>query len=95
VFPLFGKFATSINNTSGIGGKLAAGVVDTGGANLHKFVKKFEMTLMLLSEAWGKMIQEKNHKQKSRDTVPLTALLGLHWVKWVNVCIARNKGRSE
>jgi hypothetical protein len=26
-----GKFATSINNTSGIGGKFANGVVDTGG----------------------------------------------------------------
>jgi len=27
-----GKFATNINDTSGIGGKFAAGVVDTGGA---------------------------------------------------------------
>jgi len=40
VFPLFSsgvidtssKFATDINSTSGIGGKVAAGVVDTGGA---------------------------------------------------------------
>jgi hypothetical protein len=27
-----GKFSASINNTRGIGGKFAAGVVDTGGA---------------------------------------------------------------
>jgi hypothetical protein len=30
---------------------------------------------MLLSEAWGKMISEKNQKQKSCDTVPLTHTL--------------------
>ncbi len=29
------------------------------------------MILMLLSGAWGKVIHEKNLKQKSRDTVPL------------------------
>jgi hypothetical protein len=29
------------------------------------------MILMLLSGAWGKVINEKNLKQKSRDTVPL------------------------
>ncbi len=55
--------------------KFAAGVVDTGGApclaNISANVrKKFEMTLTLLSEAGGKMIHEKNQKQKSRDTVP-------------------------
>jgi hypothetical protein len=33
------------------------------------------MTLMLLSEAWGKMNHEKNQKQKSRDTVPLSVFL--------------------
>ncbi len=40
VFPLFStgvvdtgnKFASDINDTSGIGGKFAAGVIDTGGA---------------------------------------------------------------
>ncbi len=30
-----GKFAAVISNTSGIGGKFAAGVVDTGGAPWH------------------------------------------------------------
>jgi hypothetical protein len=49
--------------------KFAVGVVDTGGAhslaNISANVrKKFEMTLMLLSEAGGKMIHEKNQKQK-------------------------------
>ncbi len=29
-----------------------------------KCLKNFEMTLMQLSEAWGKMIHEKNQKQK-------------------------------
>ncbi len=29
------------------------------------------MSLMLFSGAWGKMIHEKNLKQKSRDTVTL------------------------
>jgi hypothetical protein len=57
------------------GGKFAAGVVDTGGNLRHrwctltceylrKFSKKFEMNLMLLSGAWGKVIYEKNLKQK-------------------------------
>ncbi len=88
MFPLFatgvvdtgGKFADSINGTSGIGCKFAAGVVDTGGkfatgvvdtggapwlANISaNFRKKFEMTLMPLTEAWGKMIHEKNQKKK-------------------------------
>jgi hypothetical protein len=36
--------------------KFAASAIDTGG--------KFEMTTMLFSGAWGKMIHEKNLKQK-------------------------------
>ncbi len=32
---------------------------------LRKFFKKCEMTQMLFSEAWGKMIHEKNLKQKN------------------------------
>ncbi len=34
---------------------------------------------MLFSGAWGKMIHEKNLKQKSRDTVPLTLLYTSTW----------------
>jgi hypothetical protein len=46
-----------------------AGVIDTDGApslvNISEnFRKKIEMTLMLFSAAWGKMIHEKNLKQK-------------------------------
>ncbi len=53
-------FATGVVDTVvDTSGKFAAGVVDTGGAPckyLRKFSKNFEMTLMLLSEAWWKMI---------------------------------------
>jgi hypothetical protein len=31
---------------------------------LREFSKKFEMILMLISGAWGKVIHEKNLKQK-------------------------------
>jgi hypothetical protein len=47
------------------GGKFAAGVVDTGGRwCTFTFSKKFEMTLMLFSGAWGKIIHEENLKHK-------------------------------
>ena len=60
------KFAASVVNT---GGKFASGVVDTGGqpwaANISEnFLKKFETALKVYSGAWGKLIHEKNHKQK-------------------------------
>ncbi len=38
---------------------------------LREFLKNFEMTLMQLSEAWGKMIHEKTKSKNSLDTVPL------------------------
>ncbi len=39
---------------------------------LRWFLKKFEMTLMLLSEAWGgRIIHEKTRGKRSHDTVPL------------------------
>ncbi len=66
-----GKFATAVSTTLAIlVAQFTAGVVDTGGAPLtceylQDFYKKFEMTLMLFfSGAWGKMIHEKNLKQK-------------------------------
>jgi hypothetical protein len=37
-----------------------------------EFSKKFEMVLMEYSGAREKLIHEKNQKQKSRDTVPLS-----------------------
>jgi hypothetical protein len=51
--------------------KFATGVIDTGGKfalipkvhlDLTPHLKKFEMTLMLFSGAWGKMIHDKNPK---------------------------------
>jgi hypothetical protein len=49
-----------------------AELVDTGGnfasltcEYLREFSKKFEMTQMLFSGAWGKVIHEKNLKQKT------------------------------
>jgi hypothetical protein len=62
------------------GGKFATSVVYTSGApwlvNISTiFWKKFEMTPMLFSGAWEKMIHEKTKSKKSRDTVPLIARL--------------------
>ena len=44
---------------------------------LRKFAKKFETSLMVYSGAWGKLIHEKNQKQKSHDTVPLREIMNL------------------
>ncbi len=43
---------------------------------LRKISKKFEIILMLLSGAWGKVIHEKTWSKKFRDTVPLRKLKG-------------------
>jgi hypothetical protein len=75
-----GKFAAGVVDTGGnlppvsttltkLVAKFAAGVVDTGGqprdANISaNFRKKFETALMVYSGAWGKLIHEKNQKQK-------------------------------
>ncbi len=74
-----GKFAAGINDTSGIGGKLPP-VSLTSVANFprvhlglqisRKFSTKIKMALMLLSEAWGKMIHDKNQKQKISRQCP-------------------------
>jgi hypothetical protein len=69
-----GKFAAGVVDT---GGNFSAGVVDTGGKQwdqyqwstlsceyLREFSKKFETALMVYSGAWGKLIHEKNQKQK-------------------------------
>ncbi len=67
---------TGINNTSGTDGKICHRCrwyrwCTFTCEYLLKFSNKFEMTLMLFSGSWGKMIHEKNLKQKSLDTVPL------------------------
>jgi hypothetical protein len=74
------EFAAGVVDTVG---KFATSVVDTSGASWFvnistNFWKKFEMTPMLFSGAWEKMIHEKTEKtrsKKSRDTVPLIARL--------------------
>ncbi len=67
---------TGINNTSETGDKICHQChlhqwCTLTCEYLREFLKKFEMILMLLSGAWGKVIHEKNLKQKSRDNVPL------------------------
>jgi hypothetical protein len=57
------KFTTNVNDNCG---KFASGVADTSKLctltckYLSEFSKKFEITLMLFSWTWGKMIHEKN-----------------------------------
>ncbi len=60
------KFAAGVADTCR---KFATSVVDPGGTPSHSeylrnFFKKFEMNLILFFGAWGKMIHEKNLKQK-------------------------------
>ncbi len=60
------NFAAGVVDT---GGKFATGVVDIGGAPLlanifANFRKKFQTVLMGYSGDEGKLIHEKNHKQK-------------------------------
>ncbi len=55
-----GKFASGIKNTSDTGDKFSAVAGDTGGTPslceyIRKFSKKFRITLMLFSGAWGKI----------------------------------------
>jgi hypothetical protein len=79
-------FATGVIDT---GGKFVAGVVDTGGnfppvllipmVHLHlqislRIFEKFVMNQMLFSGAWGKMIHEKNLKQKNPSHCSFNAI---------------------
>jgi hypothetical protein len=63
-----GKFAAGVVNT---GGNFATNVIETGGKfatgvneYIPEFSKKIAMTLMIFSGAWGKVIHEKDLKQK-------------------------------
>jgi hypothetical protein len=73
-----GKFATGVVDTNRR--QFATGVIDTGGKflwytltceYLSEFSKKFEMTLMLFSGAWGKVIHEKKPEAKNLVTLSL------------------------
>jgi hypothetical protein len=84
LFPLFAigvvdtgsKFTTYINDTSDISGKFTPSVVDTMQwctlicKYLCKFAKKIEMTQVLFSGSWGKVIHEKNLKQNILEFCP-------------------------
>ncbi len=65
--------------------KFVAGVVETGDALdmriSPRIFKKIQMTLMLFSGAWGKMIHEKNLKQKISWHCPFKDSIGaiLYW----------------
>jgi hypothetical protein len=47
---------------------------------LRKFSKKFEMILTLLSGAWGKVIHEKNLKQKILWHCPFKGTVRPDWI---------------
>ncbi len=85
---LVAKFAAGVVDTGGnfaagvvdTGGKFATGDVDTGGAPLlanisANFRKKFETVLMGYSGAEGKLIYEKNQKQKISRHCPFKAFI--------------------
>jgi hypothetical protein len=59
-----GKFATGINNTAETGGKICHRWSTLSFEYLREFSKKFETALMVYSGPWGKLIHEKNQKQK-------------------------------
>ncbi len=83
-----GKFAAGVVDT---GGNFAAGVIDTGGKfatrcrwyrwctltcdYLREFSKKFETVLMQYSGAGGKLIHQKNQKQKISWHCPFKEVL--------------------
>ncbi len=70
------QVATGVIDTRG---KFATGVVYTLTCEyICEFSKKFEMILMLLSGAWGKVIHEKNLKQKISWHCPFNSA-GRRW----------------
>ncbi len=75
-----GKFATGINSTSETGGKICHRCrwyrwSTLSCEYLREFSKKFETVLMVYSGAWGKLIHEKNQKQKISRHSPFKLLL--------------------
>jgi hypothetical protein len=65
LFPLFVKFTTGVVDTSNL-----PTMSNLPLANISlNFRKKFEMTQMLFSWAWGKMIHEKKPEAKNLVTL--------------------------
>ncbi len=56
-----GKFAAGVNDADG---KLPPAWCTFSREYLREFSKKFEMAVMVCSDAWGKLIHEKNHESK-------------------------------
>ena len=72
MFPLF---AAGISDTSGIGGKFAAGVIASWLENIRvNFWKNSQLPYCIIR---GLGIYEKNQKQKFRYTVPLKETHGV------------------
>ncbi len=63
-----------INDTSGIGGKFAAGVVDTGLQISPQMFEKIQVILLLFQRLGGRWFTKKSRIKKSRDTIPLTSV---------------------
>ncbi len=75
-----GKFATGINNTTKTCSKICRRCrwhrwSTFSCEYLREFSKKFEMALMVYSRAWGKLIHEKNQKQKISWHCPFNEVL--------------------
>ncbi len=50
-------------------------------SRVSRIFEKFEMTLMLFSGAWGKVVHEKKPEAKeTRDTVPLRSPTYVAWL---------------
>jgi len=94
------KFALASTIPGVLEAKFGSDAVDTGRApwlaNIPaNFLKKFEMTLMLFSGAWGKMIPEKNLKQKISWHCPFKPLAGIIYQDWQPFLEAIGKSRRK
>ncbi len=72
---LFQLFATGINDTSGTVGKICHRCrrwCTLTCRYLCDFLKKFKMTIILFSGAWGKIIHEK--EPEAKNLVPLRTI---------------------
>ncbi len=61
---------------------------------LRKFSKKFETALKVYSEAWGKMIQEKNQKQKISWHCPFKYFFNCRSCREMSPCSRRRAART-
>ncbi len=65
---------------------------------LREFSKKFEMAVMVYSDAWGKLIYEKNQKSKISWHCPFKLITFRHrrdWIQSSNVQVGPGKQRGK